>query len=175
MHRRHRLILAMAALAAVLALSAVPVAAGGVATAEVTAGLDEPPVAGEDREVHVLLLQHGVTPVDFGSVVMTAVQPESGESFSAEATSLGNGAWAATLAFPSAGDWEVSVTHNELATPAAMAITVADAGLALPPMAAPVAGMALLALVLVTAIAIVRRQRPGAPATGPAEPSLPRT
>lgn len=171
-HRR--LIISLAAGAVLLALAAVPVAAGGSATAEVTAGLDEPPVAGEEREVHVLLLQHGVTPVNFGTVTLTAVLLETGETISVEATPEGAGTWTATMAFPTAGDWQLRVTHDELATPAAEAITVADPALSLPAVAFAVGGAGLLILVLALAIlARQRRLRPMSTGAAPVEPSLP--
>jgi hypothetical protein len=169
-----RLTLVLVALASLLALSAVPVAAGGSATADVTAGLDEPPIAGEDREVRVLLLQHGVTPVDFGRVAMTATLPSSGETVTTEATSVGDGSWAATIVFPSAGQWQLRVTHNDLETPAAMAVAVADAGPSLPPLAAPIAAIAGLLLVALLVMVVVRRSRPTAPSATPAEAPLPR-
>ena len=171
---RRRFILVLAALAVALALSAAPVAAGGAATAEITAGLDEPPVAGEDREIQVLLLQHGVTPVDFGEVTLTATLPGTGERVIAEASSTGAGTWTATIAFPSAGDWQLQVAHNDLATPAATPVTVAESGLALPPIVAPILAIALLGLALALAISIARRARPTTAGPAPAEAPAPR-
>lgn len=168
-HRR--LTLALAAGAVLSALAAGPVAAGGFATTEVTSGLDEPPVAGEDREVRVLLLQHGVTPVDYGQVLVTAVPAGAGDAVTAEAMALGDGAWAATLVFPTAGEWQVRVTHNDLETPGPVAITVADAGQAVPLIAASIGGLAALAMALIAVVLLVRRPKPEATGTA-GEPAL---
>jgi hypothetical protein len=170
-----RSILGIAALAVLLTLAATPVAAGGAATAEVTSGLDEPPVAGEDREVRVLLLQHGVTPVDFGTVTLTGVLAETGESISAEATPMGAGTWAATIAFPASGDWQLRVMHDELATPAASTLTVVAPGLSLPSVLVPIGGVALVGFLTALAIIARRRSRPSAPRGAPVEPSLHRS
>jgi hypothetical protein len=167
-HRR--LVFAALAGSVVAAIAAAPVAAGGSATIEVTAGLDEPPVAGEERELRVLVLQHGVTPVDFGTVIVTATRAGSGESVTAQATSLGAGTWAASLAFPEAGPWQVRVVHDELAMPAPISVTVASSGIDLPA-AAPIVGLAALVLVLALVVALGRRPRSSTPAA-PVEPSL---
>jgi len=172
MSMRRRSTLVLAALAILLALAASPVGAGGAATVDVMSGLDAPPVAGEDREVRVLLLQHGVTPVDFGAVTMTGVLPETGQSVSTAATSIGGGTWTATVAFPTAGDWQLRVTHDELATPDAVALTVAEPRLSLALIAVPIAGIAVVGLVLVLAVLGMRRSPSSARGGASTEPSL---
>src|SRR5688572_21558481 len=53
--------LSLAVLATLAALTAGAVAAGNYAETSIVDGADTPPTAGEERELRVLLLQHGVT------------------------------------------------------------------------------------------------------------------
>ena len=153
--------LSLALLGGLLALTTATALAGGYAEALISGG-DEPPTAGEEREVRVTLLQHGVTPVDWGQVMITATLPGTGERVSVPATSLGDGEWAATLSFPSAGDWQLRVVHDQLETPQATSFSVAAApGAAWLPGAASLAGMLLAAVVLIGAARLLAgRGRP---------------
>ena len=174
MSQRSRIGIGLATFAVLALLAALPVAAGNYAEVEVTSGLDQPPSAGEDRDLGLLLLQHGVTPVDHGQVLVTAVHPDTGETVTADAVPLGDGAWTATIAFPTAGDWQVRVTHSEFETPQPMAVSVTEA-------VSPMSVLAILlvmggvALILLIATgALVRRSRSTAVAapTSPIESPL---
>ena len=125
----------LATLAALLALITGTALAGGWAEVVMTDASEDPPVAGESGEIEFTLLQHGVTPVDFGDVNLTAVNTETGEELTVAATSLGGGRWSASLTFPVAGSWQLGVRHNDLETSGPTTLTVGpDAQLArLPP------------------------------------------
>jgi hypothetical protein len=169
MSTRSRFAIAAASLA-ILALVAGPVSAGNYAEVDYSAGLEEPPAAGEERELRLVLMQHGVTPVNDGEVVVTAVLPGTDEVVSAAATPLGDGAWSASLTFPSAGDWQVRVTHSLLETPPAIDVAVAEGGIGWAAVAS-VGGMAAVAVVLVlVATGLARRRPPRAVAPSPVTP-----
>ena len=163
MSQRSRIGIGLATFAVLAILAAVPVAAGNYAEVTVTSGLDEPPAAGEERDLGLLLLQHGVTPVDHGQVLVTAVNPSTGETVTADAASLGDGAWTATIAFPSPGDWQVRVTHSEFETPQPMTVSVADASSPMSVVAVPAAMGALGLVILLVAGALIRRTRAARP------------
>jgi hypothetical protein len=118
--RRRTLIGPIAALL-LAALAAGPVAAGGWAEAKADGigsggdsgdggGLTE----GAEQEIGFRLLQHGVTPVDFGRVMVVATNSETGEAVRAPAAHVGGGRWEATISFPEAGSWQLSVEHSDL-------------------------------------------------------------
>ena len=125
----------LATLVVLLALITGTALAGGWAEVVMTDASEDPPVAGETGEIQFMLLQHGVTAVDFGEVNLTAVNTETGEELSVPATSLGGGRWSANVTFPVAGSWQIGVRHNELETSGPTTLTVGpDAQLAwLPP------------------------------------------
>jgi hypothetical protein len=153
-----------AALALPVALAALPVAAGNFAQVTMVQGSEDPPVAGEEREIRFVLLQHGVTPVDHGQVQLTATLPGSDEPITVLATSVGDGEWTARVTLPVEGEWQLQVTHSEFETSAPTALSVAPAGFSAPPAALPVTGIALagVALALLTVV-IGRRRRPMRP------------
>ena len=123
MRRLIRTTLALAMLASRSArLTAATVAAGNYAESSIIDGADTPPTAGEERELRLLLLQHGVTPVDHGSVELTAWLPGTDERLAVVATSVGDGEWVADVTFPTAGDWQMRVIHSVFETPPASAI-----------------------------------------------------
>jgi hypothetical protein len=111
MARRIRLASVLGLLMAV-ALSA-PAFAGGWAQAQLDAGTP-PGEEGGTTEVGFTLLQHGVTPVDWGSVTVIAVNAASGETVTASARSDGGDHWTASLAFPSTGEWTITILHDQL-------------------------------------------------------------
>jgi YtkA-like len=165
MRRRIRTTLALAMLAALGALTAGTVAAGNYAETSIIDGADTPPTAGEERELRLVLLQHGVTPVDHGSVELTAWLPGTDERLSVVATSVGNGEWVATVTFPTAGDWQMRVIHSVFETPTASAISVAPSPTtAWLPAAGSIAGMLVLAVAL---IVVARRMGGGRVASEP--------
>jgi hypothetical protein len=166
----HRTRLALALVTAtLLSLTAGAVAAGSYADVAFTDGMDAPPTAGEEREIGFTLLQHGVTPVDFGEVTLTATAPGT-PPVAVPATPLGGGRWVAAVTFPAAGDWQLRVTHSELETPPAVAVSVGDAAFAWPASLLPLAAIAMAAmLLLVRAAAMTRRvSRSAVPSTEPA-------
>lgn len=153
-----RLVTGIAAFAGLTILATGAVVAGNWAEATVIPADPDPPTAGADEEVRVTLLQHGVTPVEWGTVEVVAWLPATGERVSAEATSLGDGEWSARLVFPTDGDWQLRVAHSSFYTPEAAPFSVArPSGLAWVPSTAAVAGVAALAWALVAAAAVLAR------------------
>ena len=172
MRQRTRLALAIAT-ATLLSLAAGAVAAGAVAAgsyADVVFadGMGAPPTAGEEREIGFTLLQHGVTPVDFGEVTLTATAPGAAP-VAVQATPLGDGRWVATVTFPAAGDWQLRVTHTELETPPAVAFSVDEAAFALPASLLPTAAIGMAAILLLVGPAAMARRvsRSPIPSTDP--------
>ena len=165
-----RLALGAGTLVAVSTVTAGLALAGNFAEVAFVDGSADPPVAGEARDIQFSLLQHGVTPVTFGDVALIATLPGTDESIAVPATSLGGGEWSATVTFPIEGDWQVRVTHNVFETsPASLLAVSAAADAASAAAAQPwtfvlLAAVVLLGLGAMTAIAVVRARREGAPA-----------
>ena len=131
---------------------------------------DGPPSAGEVREIRFALLQHGVTPIEDGRVDLTISNPATGDEITARATHEGDGIWAATVTFPEAGDWRVSVAHQwfETSEPTPVAVGPAQAGW----LPAALAIAAFVAAIVGIGGAMVLMGRPAAapaPARGAAE------
>ena len=144
-----------------LALMAAGALAGGMATATISAG-DHPPTAGEEREVRVVLLQHGTAPVDHGTVTISAWLPGSSQRIDVPATSIGDGEWTAAVTFPVEGEWRIQVHHTDLQTPAPLIFPVASASVATSlPGVAPVAALLLATVGLVGAVLFLRRRAAG--------------
>jgi hypothetical protein len=150
MRRLIRITLALALPVALAAFTAASVAAGNYAETTIIGGGDPPPTAGEERELRLRLLQHGVTPVEAGRVEFTAWLPGSDEQISVMASSVGNGEWIATVTFPVAGDWQMRVLHSVFETPPPTTFTVAE-----PPAPAWVAPTGAIVLMLVVALALI--------------------
>lgn len=167
MRHRTRLVVAIAT-ATLLSLAAGAVAAGSYADVGFTDGMDAPPTAGEERDIGFTLLQHGVTPVDFGEVTLTATAPGAAP-VAVQATSLGDGRWMATVTFPAAGDWQLRVTHSELETPPAVGVAVDEAAVVWPASLLPVAAMATTAVLFLAGAAVLARRvsRSPVPSTDP--------
>lgn len=140
----------LAALVALAGLTTTTVLAGNFAEVAITTGsAGDPPVAGEDREYRFVLLQHGVTPINDGTVEVQAWLPSSGDRITVTATSLGDGEWAATLAFPIEGDWQLRVMHSQFETSPATVVAVSPGGaMAWMPQVASMAGLGLAAAAL---------------------------
>jgi hypothetical protein len=132
-----------------------------------------PPVAGETQEIRFVLMQHGVTPVAFGQASVTAVLPGTDETVTVPAQALGDGEWSATITFPRAGAWELTVSHSELATTDVLGLSVAAGSSAGAAAAATGSGagsqipaflaVAGIALITILALAITRGRRPATP------------
>jgi hypothetical protein len=163
MRRLIRMAAALAAIGLMATLATTSVVAGNWAETSMVDGADAPPTAGEARELRFTLMQHGVTPVDFGTVELTATLPGSDERISAPATHVGAGEWTATVTFPVEGDWQLRVVHSVFETPAASTFSVAGGpGPAWLPLTASLAGLLLAAVALVAATRLLR-SRPSGP------------
>jgi hypothetical protein len=109
---RHRALAALAAAATLTLLIASTALAGGWASAT----LDQQPAdpgEGGTLVVGFTLLQHGVTPVDWGQPVVQLVNAESGARVTADAVPSGaTGHWTAELTVPAAGSWALEIRHD---------------------------------------------------------------
>lgn len=150
-------------------LTAMPAAAGGWASVVDDQAL--PPDDGGATVVRFRLLQHGMTPVDWGELSVVAVNAESGERVTGTATPQPGapGTWDASFQLPSAGTWTLEILHRELEVMSSHPIRFTSAA---PPSASAPAttgtvatwvGVALLALAcllpLGTAFVLARRRR----------------
>ena len=109
---RSRLLLSLP-IALLMALAVAGVAtAGGYATATMDPPPDEP-VAGEPVELGFTLMQHGVTPTNWGQAVFSVVDVDSGERTNYPATPSGAaGHWTVEVIFPAGGSYRFEVTHD---------------------------------------------------------------
>jgi hypothetical protein len=113
MRLRHAAIAPLALL--LLGLVATPVAAGGVAVVIPvdTGGVSV--TAGKVTTVGFQLLQHGVTPVDFGVTSVVFVDTATGERFAETAKPIDKeGRFEATFTYPRGGFWTWHVEHDGL-------------------------------------------------------------
>lgn len=167
MRLARRLGVCLALTTALVGLGAGAVLAGNYA--EVTMiDVGEPPTVGEEREIRFSLMQHGITPVESGTVTLTAWQPGSDERLEVEATHSGGGEWTATVTFPADGEWQWRVTHSIFETPPASTIAIAPASaVALAPMA--IAALVTVAVAIGVLLAGLRLRRPARPATARAD------
>jgi hypothetical protein len=100
-----------------------------------TVGLDQPPSgvqAGDEWNATLTILQHGRTPLDGESPVLTITDGKTSKSFTAVGAGK-PGVYRADVVFPSDGRWRVSVDHGWGVTHRFAAIDVGDR-------AAPAAG-----------------------------------
>jgi hypothetical protein len=125
MNRMARSIIALVVSFALVPLLAGVALAGGWAQVVTIDGGGDPPTAGEPLEYRFRLLQHGVTPVDWGSVQLTATPAGGGETVIAEARPVGDGEWVAQLTLPMDGQWRLAVSHVDLETSAVAPLAVA--------------------------------------------------
>ena len=145
-----RSMVALLACGALLATMTATVVAGGWAQVVAADDAGDPPVAGEERAFRFRLMQHGVTPVDFGLAQVTATLAETGEQVVADAIPAGDGEWVAMLTLPSAGDWQIVVAHSDLETSAVAPLAVLDGT-----SGAGIASSALPALLVLAALAVI--------------------
>jgi YtkA-like len=152
MRRIYRIWIVLASLAAAAALATAPAAAGNWAESSIIDGGGSTPTAGEERELRVLLLQHGITPVDHGDVELSAWLPGTDERITVPAAHVGGGEWVATVTFPTSGEWQLRVMHSTFETPQATAFAVRpSSALAWLPATGSIAAMLLVALALIVA------------------------
>ena len=163
MRHLRRLGIAVGALAAMLAFMTGTALAGGWAEVSLTDSPEDPPIAGEERDVRFSLLQHGVTAVDFGEVQLTATHQDSGQIIAVPARNHGGGIWSAVVTFPAEGDWQIGIAHNGLETspPTMLAVGQHD-GLAWLPGAISVGAFLLAAAAVVGSMVLIARARPSA-------------
>ena len=161
MRRLTRIGAAIGGMAALLTLVSGTALGGGWAEATILTGSEDPPVAGEEREIRFSLLQHGVTAVDEGNVSLTATHQESGERIVVDATGLGGGRWSAVVVFPTDGTWEMAITHDSLLTSGPIDLAVASApGAAWLPSALVLGAFGAMAVAVVV-VMLMARGRPG--------------
>src|SRR4051794_18105571 len=92
-----------------------PVSAGGMAIVVPTETGGRAVTAGEATTVSFQLLQHGVTPVDFGVTTVVFTDTASGETFQERATPTREaGGFAASFTYPKGGYWTWHVGHDGL-------------------------------------------------------------
>jgi len=138
--------------------------AGGWASAIIDAPPQEP-IAGEPISIGFTLLQHGRTPVDWGTPTVALRNPETGDEVTVTARRQGpTGHWIAELTVPAAGTWEWQVTHElDIATEGFTPITVAapaGGAVAGSPITVLLAGIAALALLAgLIAVGLLNRGR----------------
>ena len=122
------------ALTLILATSAL---AGGWANAIMDTPPDDPVSPGQPITIGFTLLQHGVTPVDWGMPQVVLTNEATGGSVTFDSRPQGAvGHWVAEISVPAAGTWSYQVRHDlEIEITGFDPITVG-------PAAAPAAGAA---------------------------------
>ena len=109
---RHRALAASAAAATLTLLMASTAFAGGWASATLDRQPTDPGEGGT-LVVGFTLLQHGVTPVDWGQPVVALVNADTGARVTADAVQSGAiGHWTAQLTAPAAGSWSLELRHD---------------------------------------------------------------
>jgi hypothetical protein len=152
---------ALAAQAALVTLMTGTALAGGWAEVTMVDGSEDPPIAGEVREIRFSLLQHGGAAVDFGEAQLTAVNSDTGESITVAATNHGGGMWSALVTFPQDGNWQITIAHDGLETtePATlMAVGQLD-GFAWLPGALALTAFGLMAVAVLGSMLLIGRRR----------------
>jgi hypothetical protein len=179
---RHRAIAAtLAATIATLVLASSALAGGWANAILDDPGAGGPPSAGEPVTIGFTLLQHGVTPVNWGSPTMTITNTVTGEERTFEARQVGaSGHWVVAVTYPTNGTWRTTVRHPDLevgmqgfgpvtigpagaapAAPAAPPATVTATTASMNPLrtiATVVFAIALLAALLLAIVGLRRRR-----------------
>jgi hypothetical protein len=123
--------LALAALSASLLtlILAATAFAGGWANAVMDTPPDDPAGPNEPVTLGFTLMQHGVTPVDWGTAQVVLTNDETGQQIVANATASGPvGHWTADVALPAQGSWSYQVRHDlEITLMGAQPISVGGA------------------------------------------------
>ena len=165
---RRRLALA-ASFASILSLALAATAfAGGWANAVMDTPPDDPGGPNQPVTLGFTLMQHGVTPVDWGNAQIVLTNADTGERIVAAARPEGTtGHWVAEVTLPAAGSWSYEVQHDLLITmmgaepisvgaPAAAGSTAAI-GVS-PALLAAGGFLALLGLAVLTGVLLIVRQ-----------------
>ena len=144
---RHRSIALPLAVLALFAVASIAFA-GGWAQVNVTNVPADPP-PGEETTIQLNVLQHGMTPVSWPGLTVVATDATTGAVVRVAAKASGpEGAYAATLVFPSAGEWRLTFESPNLLMEGSAAIHVAN------PAAAAFNAMPLL-LTMLAAFAVL--------------------
>jgi hypothetical protein len=120
---------------------ALPAAAGGWAAVVDDEAL--PPDDGGTTLIRFTLLQHGETPVDWGTLSVVAVHEETGRRVAGTASreTATPGGWVAAFRLPEAGSWVVEIGHEDLEITASGPIRISAAPIpGAPAGSAPVSG-----------------------------------
>lgn len=142
------------------------VLAGGFATVSVDLPPDDPS-AGEPIQIDFTVLQHGITPTDYGPMQITLVNRDSGERTTFSATSEGSGGrWSATVTPPTSGEYDLVFTHDlELRMIGRPVLSVVDTPTGIGPLPGWI-GLAAAAGALIVLLGFAARRRLGqAPVT----------
>ena len=169
---RRRLALAASSASILSLILAATAFAGGWAKAVMDTPPNDPAGPNEPVTLGFTLLQHGETPVDWGSAQIVLTNDQSGQEIVATATPNGPiGHWTADVTFPAEGSWSYQVRHDlEITLMRAQPITVGSSQAATtgaatigisPALLAAGGFLALLAMaLLVGALLVVRRSSP---------------
>ena len=172
----NRLSRALAAALLLLGLTLTGAQAGGWATIVADSTNPPQPNAGEKFTFGFTVLQHGVTPVDWGQPLVMLVNGETGQRVTVEAHQSGaKGHWSAELTVPSAGSWTLDIRHDlevvpvdfqpiVVGGPAAAAPQASTGGLISAPALLAVAAFLSMLLIAAGALGMIawRRTRTGA-------------
>jgi hypothetical protein len=110
---RHRAITAALSAVALTLIVATTALAGGWANAIMDTPPDDPVTPGKPITVGFTLLQHGVTPVDWGTAQVVLTNEATGQSVTFDARPQGAvGHWAAEISMPAEGTWSYQVRHD---------------------------------------------------------------
>jgi hypothetical protein len=132
---RRLIALPLAALTSVF-LTSVAVA-GGWAQVTVDNPPVDPPAGGPGTPVELSVLQHGVSPVSWPNLTVIATDARSGAVVRTAAEAKGPaGSYLATIVFPNAGQWTLTFESPELQMAGSVAVSVAPAVGAAPPVRA---------------------------------------
>jgi hypothetical protein len=170
---RRRLALAASSASILSLLLAATAFAGGWANAVMDTPPNDPAGPNEPVTLGFTLLQHGETPVDWGSAQIVLTNEQTGQEIVATATPSGPiGHWSADVTLPAEGSWSYQVRHDlEITLMRAQPITVGSsqgatsggaAAIGISPALLAAGGfLALLAMALLAgALVILRRSSP---------------
>jgi hypothetical protein len=110
---RYRAVIAALSATALSLILATTVLAGGWANAVMDAPQDEPSAPGRPITIGFTLLQHGITPVDWGTAHIVLTNDATGQSVTFDAQPQGAvGHWVAEISVPAAGTWTYALRHD---------------------------------------------------------------
>jgi len=170
---RRRLALAASSATILSLIVAATAFAGGWANAVMDTPPDDPAGPNVPVTLGFTLMQHGVTPVDWGSAQIVLTNDQTGQEIVGTATPSGPiGHWSADVTLPTEGSWSYQVRHDlEITLMRAQPISVGSSqaaspggtvGIGISPalLAAGVFLAVLTVAVLAGALLVVRRSSP---------------